>query len=189
MRTITFIAATATLAVAGCGDNGTERQSADTGVPATDTAADANADTPDRANMGAPMMGDGELGSDAVMQGEWISKQMAGAPAALFGEPDTEAAFSVRCAGNELVFSRSALVEGGGTVEMALMAGGETRRIDARAQEDPLPQVTGRLSAGDPFADILARTTEPIAVAVAGGSAYGMPASEAMRRVVANCRS
>lgn len=195
MRHLTIsAAATVALALAGCGDGGGDVEPVDSETAPAEAVADVEPMTddasapPDRATIGAPMTGDGELGSDAVMQGQWTSKRMAGAPAALFGEPETEAAFSVRCDGETLVFARSALVEGGGAVDMALMAGGETRRIDATAQTDPLPQVTGRLPASDPFAGTLAQTSEPIAVSMADGAAYGMPASEALRRLVAECR-
>ncbi|WP_156320167.1 hypothetical protein [Croceibacterium atlanticum] len=128
-----------------------------------------------------------ELGSDAVMQGEWISKQLAGNPAVLFGPPGTEASFSVGCEDGELVFSRSVLVEPGET-DMRLMAGGEIRTLDGTAQAEPLPRVTARLPAGDPFATILAGLDAPFAVSVAGGPSFRMPPSDAFRRVVADCR-
>lgn len=183
MRTFAAIAA-ASLALAGCGQDGTEADQDAIDAQPDDTGEDfVDAGPPP-----GPQGDDGVLGSDAVMQGQWFSRQMAGNPAALFGPPQSEAGFSVRCAGDDLVFTRSALVEGGGEVEMELMAGGRTRTIAANAQVDPMPTVTGSLAASDSFAAVLAETTEPIAVAVAGGPSLRMPAHQYLREVVGNCR-
>ncbi len=137
----------------------------------------------------SPPGDDGTLGSDAVMQGEWVEKPIAGAPAALFGPPESEAVFTVRCEGNVLGFDRAVLVDGGGQVDMALMAGGESRNVTAAALSGPLPRVTGTLPANDPFAEVLAGTNQTIAVSVDGGPAFTMPASPIMRGVVSNCGS
>lgn len=132
---------------------------------------------------------DGTLGSDRVMQGEWSTKQMAGAPAALFGEPETDARFSVRCEDGELVFVRGAM-EPAGAIDMTLMAGGETKTISATSTPDPMSTISGRLSADDAFAGILAEAREPIAVRIGDrDTTFRMPASAALRGVVSDCRS
>lgn len=143
---------------------------------------------PERIDEPAPApTDDGTLGSDRVVQGSWTAKTEGGVPMALFGEANTEAAFSVRCEGDTLVFARSALVPAAGA-SMRLMADGTTHRMNARAEEDPLPQVTARMPAADPFALTLARNTSPIAVAVGdGGETYPMPSSPALRGVIADC--
>lgn len=168
-------------ALAGCGDT----EPAD---EAQDRAAAIEPEPlPARVVEPTPAGDDGTLGSDRVAQGSWTGKTERGVPMALFGEANTEAAFSVRCEDDTLVFGRSALLPSG-EAAMRLMAGGETRRLVANAQEDPLPQVTARLPAADPFAGTLARTTEPIAVAVGdGGETYPMPSSPVLRGVVADC--
>lgn len=130
---------------------------------------------------------DRSLGSDGVMQGEWSTKAMAGDPAALFGTPETEASFSVRCNAGDLVFSRSAQ-EPAGPMTMSVMAGGETRSINALSKPDPIPSVTGRLPAQDDFAAILLENEKPIAVRIAGGEPFRMPASDALREIVNDCR-
>lgn len=126
------------------------------------------------------------LGSDRVMQGRWFARDMAGSPAALFGEPETEAQFSVRCEGEELIFSRSVTMRPG-PASMALMARGKVHTIDATARTDPIPSVTGRLAASDAFAQTLGQATQPIAVRIESGPALRMPVSEALRTVIEGC--
>lgn len=188
MRPIASIAAASMLALTACGE-----ESRDDGPAETDSPSQANGKVPDPPAPSSPTpdepdtRDDGKLGSDAVMEGEWFTKRMAGAPAALFGPPESEAAFTVRCAGRDLVFTRGVRIAEGGPVDMTLMAGGETRRIEATAKTDPLPSVTGRMEASDPFAQILGSTTQPIAIAVDNGPTFSMPSSAGMREVVSNC--
>lgn len=171
-------------ALAGCGDTESAqevREDAATVEPVRVPVADA---TP--AASPTPT-DDGTLGSDRVVLGSWTSKTERGTPVALFGQADTDAAFSVRCEGDTLIFSRSGLLPAS-EAAMRIMAGGETRRLAARIQGEQLPQVTARLPAADSFAGTLARTNEPIAVAIGdGGEAYRMPSSAALRGVVAGC--
>jgi hypothetical protein len=160
-------------ALAGCGDTESAeevREDAATVEPVRVPVADA---TP--AASPTPT-DDGTLGSDRVVLGSWTSKNERGTPIALFGQPDTDAAFSVRCEEDTLIFARSALLPAS-EAAMRIMAGVEQ-----------LPQVTARLPAADSFAGTLARTSEPIAVAIGdGGEAYRMPSSPALRGVVAGC--
>lgn len=183
----------AVLAVSGCAEADDEAlvetetagEVSDTADSATDEVAGA---TDPLAGDPAAEDGDRTSGADRTMQGRWSTKQMAGVPAALFGEAQTEAGFWVRCEGDELVFARSAW-EPAGAIDMTLMADGETRTITANSSPDPMPTITGRLSAGDAFAATLAEVSEPIAVRVGGGAAFRMPASAAFREVVSNCRT
>lgn len=167
-------------ALAACGDT----------QPADEVGEDSALvePVPERVAEPAPTpTDDGTLGSDRVVQGSWTGKTERGVPMALFGEPNTEAAFSVRCEGDTLVFARSALVPAAGA-SMRIMADGTTHRLIAKAEEDPLPRVTARMPAADPFALTLARNTDPIAVAVGdGGETYPMPSSTILRGVIADC--
>jgi hypothetical protein len=131
---------------------------------------------------------DDELGSDRVMQGRWLSKTMAGDPAVLFGPADTEAGFSVRCDSGELVLTRSER-RPAGTVQLQVMAGGKIRTLDATSRPDPMPSITARLPADDALARTLASIREPFAVRVGSGSSYRMPADQALRGLIEDCRS
>lgn len=170
--------------LAGCGDTkpaAEVREDAATIQPVRERIADS---TP---TASPTPTDDGTLGSDRVVQGNWTSKTERGTPIALFGQAGTDAAFSVRCEGDTLIFARSALLTAS-EAAMRIMAGGKTRRLAARVQGEQLPQVTARLPAADSFAGTLARTTDPIAVAIGdGGEAYRMPSSPALRGVAAGC--
>lgn len=189
MKKSIVIMAGAALALSACNN-------ADTGPPGEEPQGDVDRSASYGSSSGldkaatpeGPSEEDGTLGSDRVMQGSWISKSMAGDPAALFGEAETEASFSVRCDEGQLVFTRTAALPAG-EASMALMAGGEVRTIGAQSTPDPLPTVTGRLPADDSFAAILAETADPIAVRVEDGPSLRMPSSAALREVVSTCRS
>lgn len=183
MRRFVALAPAVALALSACADEAPPPEAPETEA-SPDTDAGEATDVPSEET--APPAD--QLGSDRVMQGQWFAKTERGAPMALFGPPQTEAGFSVRCEGASLVFARGVNVEPG-PVEMRLMAGGETRTITAQARTDPLPQVTGRLPADDPFAATLAQAREPIAVQVGDGASFRMPAHETLREVVGNCRS
>lgn len=173
------------VALVACGDTEPAEEASRKAATVDPVPAGPLADSPVPPSPTPP--DDGTLGSDRVAQGSWSGKTERGVPMALFGQPQTEAAFSVRCEDDTLVFGRSAIVTEG-EAAMRLMAGGTTRRLAARAQEDPLPQVTASLPASDPFAGTLARTTEPIAVAIGdGGETFRMPSSPVLRGVVADC--
>lgn len=179
---IPLVLAAATLA--GCGetepaDVASKRASS---LPAPQPVAGAvDAETPaaDAAATVTPSPGQ-------VAEGSWTGKTMASAPAALFGGPDMDASFSVRCEDSTIVFARTALLPAG-EASMSITAGGETRRLAARTQEEPMPQVTARLPAADPFAATLARASDPVAVTVGQGERYTMPSSPVLRGVVAGC--
>lgn len=187
MRRYTVLAAAATLVLAACGDDAAEPAGDEAGAEeALADTRDTERDTADAGPPPGPAGDDGVLGSDRVEQGQWFSKTERGVPMALFGRPQTEANFVVRCEGDELVFVRSLPIEGEET-EMTLMAGGETRTLTARQRPGPVPQTTARLPADDPFAAVLARTTDPIAVRLEDGASKRMPSHQALRHVVANC--
>lgn len=179
-------AALAALALAACGDTEPADEASRNAASVEPVPAAPLAGSEPQSPSPAPG-DDGTLGTDEVAQGQWYAKTERGIPMALFGPPQTEANFVVRCEGEQLVFVRGLPIEGE-QADMTLMAGGETRTVTARARPGPLPQTTARLPASDAFARVLARTTEPIAVAVgAGGEPYRMPSSAALRSVVSEC--
>jgi hypothetical protein len=185
MRRFATLAAAVAVALSACADEAPPPKAQETEAPVvTDngTADDATDAPPDDA---APP--EDQLGSDEVMQGQWFAKTERGAPMALFGPPQTEANFLVRCEGDELVFTRSTPIDGN-EAEMELRAGGKTRTITTQPSPGPLPQTTGRLPASDPFAAVLAQTTQPIAVRLDEGPFFRMPSHDRLREVVRNCR-
>lgn len=188
MRRTRFALAAAALLAAGCGE-GDQQAPAETTPAAPEPNAGATAPNPPPAgdSPGHPGPPDDSLGSDRVMQGSWSSKTMAGHPAVLFGQPQTEAAFSIRCEEGELVLARS-LRRPAGTVAMTVMAGGQARALQAISRPDPMPAITARLDASDALAAELMTTREAIAVRIGDGQSFRMPASGALRRLVGDCR-
>ncbi len=197
MRSLLFTAV-ATLTLAACAE--VDRSSDD--VPSPDELAgqsEVNRPQPateldDQAGEGVgpaergEVRDDGGLGSDRGELGGWTSKGMAGGPAALFGKPQTEARFSVRCDDSELVFTRSARLPAG-PVEMTLLAGGVVKVIAAKSSPDPMPTISGRLPASDPFAKTLADAELPIAVRLNDQPSLRMPWATALQRVIMDCRT
>lgn len=118
----------------------------------------------------------------------WISKTVAGGPAALYGPADTEALFSIRCdpGAEQLVLTRSMRVMDEAVIDMVIDVGGESRAVTAIARQDPLPQVIGRLNATDALAADLLRAKAGFAVVV-NGVRLDLPASPAVREVVDRC--
>ena len=168
------------LALAGCGDTAPAEQ-----VREESAAAEP---VPERIAEASPnVTPEGASSSAEIAEGQWFAKSERGSGMAMFGAPYSEAQFSIRCEGDALVFGRSALIASGDAA-MRVTTGGTSKRLAAQAQEDPLPVVTGRLPASDEFAGILARTTEPIGIAVGdGGEIFQVPSSPAFRGVVADC--
>lgn len=121
-----------------------------------------------------------------IAPGSWMGTTMDGEPAAMFGGENTEPEFTLSCDDGSLVFSRPVLLTAS-EASMTVTAGGETRRVVARSQQEPVPMVTASLPAADSFAGILARTTEPLAVTVSGSESFRMPASPIARGVAAGC--
>lgn len=186
MRRFASSVAAIALALSACADEAPPPQTPETETPIDVDGSPAGGTTEVSSDDPAPS-GD-QLGSDEVMQGQWFAKTERGVPMALFGPPQTEANFLVRCEGDELVFSRSTPIDGD-QARMELRAGGETRTIIAQPTPGPLPQTTGRLPASDSFAAVLAQNTESIAVRVGDGPFFRMPSHERLRELVRNCRA
>jgi hypothetical protein len=187
MRTIA-ICLVGSLALAACAESEPVDETRPTPVPTASLPADVARPAELRTDTGTAAEGDDQSAdSAAVAEGEWFAKTERDVPMALFGPPDSESLFSVRCEGGRLVFARSGIPQGRAR-RMALMAAGDTRRMDATAVEEPLPRVTASLPASDPFAETLASADQPISVRIDGGPALRIPAHEHFRGVAANCR-
>jgi hypothetical protein len=177
------------LALAACAESEPVDEARPTPVPSVALPEDVGRPVVPPATTGAVAEdGDESPGSGVLAEGEWFAKTERDVPMAMFGPPDGEALFSVHCENSRLVFTRSGIPEGRAR-RMALIAGGDTRRIDATAVHEPLPRVTASLHASDPFAETLASVTQPIAVRIDGGPALRIPAHEHFRAVAANCEA
>ena len=186
MRTIA-IYLVGCLALAACAESEPVDETEPTPVPSEALPADVARPAELRGDTGAAgVRGGTDAGSGQLAEGQWFAKTERGVPMAMFGPPQSEALFSIRCEESELVVARGVTTEDD-TVTMDLTAGGETRTIVATARQDPLPRVTGSLLENDPFADMLASVAQPITVRVGDGPSLRIPAHEHLRQVAANC--
>lgn len=177
MRTIAAILI-ASLMLVSCGEYESVKE--------VDSSAIAPDDiSPDVSDASAPAEVEAPTG-DGASESRWTARTMFGGPAVLFGPPQGESLFLVRCEDTDLVFIRSARLPAG-SVSMALEAGGQSRALRAQSWSRPTPQVAARLHVGDPFAEHLARTNESLEVSVEGAPDLRMPSNPALRKLVADC--
>lgn len=173
------------LLLAACGDSEPVDEAEPATVPPDAVPPDIrSSDTTTAAEAGPG----GTAAPDPVAEGQWFASHLSGAPAAMFGPPGSEASFSVRCEGDELVFARAVRLPQG-SASMRLTVDGVSRTIPAESAPEPLPLATGRLDAGSAFAALLGETTRPIAVTVEGGPSLRVPADPALLDVVNDCRA
>jgi hypothetical protein len=176
----------AALALAACG----ETESIDAVEP-TPIAADGL--PPDLNGAPVPVLAGPEPGQQSALtdadrrsRNQWAVRTMVGGPAALFGAAQSEALFVVRCEGNDLVFVRSVRLPAG-PASMQVTIRGESYEIEAQSTPEPAPQVAGRLGIGEPLAQTLATTRDPIDVSIQGAPSLRVPASPQLREVVSGC--
>lgn len=132
---------------------------------------------------------DPEMLSGELTGGEWFYKEEG--PMALFGPPNTEALFGLRCvAGDrEVVIQRSGtLPEENSLAEIALYTNEGNRQYIAQASDGPLPMLEAHLTAQDMFLDDLAHA-DRLTVTVTGGEPLKMPGDAAIGRLVKGCRT
>ena len=143
------------------------------GLPETNMTAASSNVTP------ASSAGDGA---------QWFSKEMAGDPAALYGPPEAEALFSIRCdaAADQLVLVRSMRVMEDSVLDMKVDTGSASGSLTATARQDPMPQVTARMTATDKLAAAMMNARNDVQITV-DGDTMRLPASPAMRTVIENC--
>lgn len=185
MRNILF-AAPAALAVAACG-GGTE-------APAeTDqTAMTEGTDEPTLAERDTDTLDGSAAGPDGM---EWTSKPIDGDPAMLFGPPQAEAVFTVRCVSTDgslamLGLTWMAKAEAGEGQMVTLRQGSLTGTLEmtGKAGEmSPHGYLTGETPAEGPIATVLAGVAAPIEVSIEDGSTLTMPANADLRALIGNC--
>lgn len=185
MRTITSYLPALLLPLAACSgsDNATQDMGAQDpelqdlgemeGLPETNMTAAGSNITPSSAS-----------GSDA----QWFSKPVAGDPAALYGPPNTEARFSIRCdaAADQLVLTRSMRVMNDAVLDMVVDTGSAQGSLTATSRLGPMPRVTARMTATDKLAAALMDAKGEISITV-DGDTLRIPADPAMRSVIETC--
>lgn len=119
--------------------------------------------------------------------GSWFYRDEGTASAAVFGPPNSEASFIVRCdrAARQVTLSREGATNGG---NMTIRTSAGARNLLVSARTDPLPYVSGNLPANDRFLDSIAFSRGRFTVEVPGTPMLVLPAWAEPSRVVEDCR-
>ena len=121
--------------------------------------------------------------------GTWVYRQDDRGSLALYGEPDSEALFLVRCnqADRQIFFSfAGALDTAGGT--MAFQATHGTASYAAQNGSGTPPYIVAATNGADPYLDTIAFSRGRIAITATGHAMTAIPNWPQMTRVFEDCR-
>mgnify|MGYP001813536319 CR=1 FL=1 len=144
----------------------------------------------------APAQADAQAESDVdwrdvpLAPGTWIYREDDRGSLALYGEPDSDAVFLVRCniADRRIFFSLAgAMTSGAGT--MAFQATHGERSYAARNGSGASPYIVAATDATDDYLDMIAFSRGRIAITVSGQSLVAVPNWPEMTRVFEDCRA
>ncbi len=121
--------------------------------------------------------------------GEWVYRRDDRGSIALFGEPDRDAKFTIRCDIGErlIVLSRAGTATGEG--QMLLRASQGQTSIDSRPVQGGVGYVAAGLSPRAPILDQLAYSRGHFAVEIAGIKPIKVPAWPELAHVIEDCRA
>lgn len=120
--------------------------------------------------------------------GGWVYSNQGGTSQALFGAPDSEAVFIVRCDGarRQISFWREGAVSGN---MMTVRTSYGARNFPVSVQTEPMAYVYASLPASDRFLDQMAFSRGRFTVEAPGARMLVIPAWPEPARVVEDCRS
>lgn len=120
--------------------------------------------------------------------GDWTYRSESGGSIALYGEPRSEARFSMRCdrARRTITMMRA----GTATTEVPMRIRTESadRVVAARPTGGELPYLSATVPAGDSILDAMALTKGRFAIATQGMPTLYLPAWAEVTRVIEDCR-
>lgn len=122
--------------------------------------------------------------------GQWFTRTRAEGPWAGYGPPRSEAAFSVRCEGEQVVFSTIEMPPSGpGPTEMQLAGAGLNQTLSAQATEDGMPNTEASVPATAEWLSRLESASGNLTVTVGGSDPLIVPISEPLTSLIRDCRS
>lgn len=151
--------------------------------PVQTTPAPAPAPTP----TPAPVMHDNWMDA-AKSPGNWSYRNDANGSVALFGEPQTDARFSMRCDRSASSITLMRAADASGPIQMRISTETADRTFNAQPTRGQLPYVSASLSARDPILDAMALTKGRFAVEMQGVQTLYLPAWAEVTRVIEDCR-
>lgn len=118
--------------------------------------------------------------------GAWVYSSEASGSQALFGPPQSEALFLLRCdrASRRVTLSR----EGTGSA-LTIRTTSAARTLPATSRTEPLAYLSASVAASDPLLDAIAFSRGRFAVDVPGMARLVLPAWPETARVAEDCRS
>ena len=128
-------------------------------------------------------------GLGAVEPGQWFERTSPEDRWAGFGPPNSEATFSARCEGEQLVLSTTEVPRSGpGQTTMHLSATGVDESIRATASNEGLPNTEAPVPADAAWLEKLQSASGNLTVSVAGGEALVVPISGPLTSLIGDCR-
>lgn len=123
-----------------------------------------------------------------LARGDWYYSRQGEGSQAVFGAPNSEGQFVVRCdrARRQIVLSREGR-SNGRTLVVRTTSG--ARSLPATAQTEPLAYVSAVLPVSDPFLDAMVFSRGRIAVEAAGLPRLVLPTWPPPARVIEDCRA
>lgn len=119
--------------------------------------------------------------------GAWYYKIEAGSPQAIFGPPNSEATFIVRCdlARRQIKLSRAGTATGS---VMTVRTTSGARNFPMSVQTEPLPYLVGTAAANDRFLDDIVFSRGRFTVQAQASAMLVLPAWPEPARVIEECR-
>lgn len=120
--------------------------------------------------------------------GDWTYRSEPGGSIALFGEPQTEARFSMRCerARGSITLMRAA--DATAPTQLRIRTETADRTLTAQPTGGQLPYIAARVQARDPILDAMALTRGRFAIEAPGSPTLYLPAWGEVTRVIEDCR-
>ncbi|MGI8704637.1 MAG: hypothetical protein ACR2JJ_02380 [Sphingomicrobium sp.] len=135
---------------------------------------------------------DSRIASNQALQGEsrWFARATVQGPWAGYGPPTSEAAFSVRCEAERLVFNTTEMPpSGAGPTEMQLAAVGLNQSLTAQASEEGLPNTEASVAATTEWLGRLESASGDLTVTVGESNPLVVPIGEPLTSLISDCRS
>lgn len=121
--------------------------------------------------------------------GDWTYRPVQGGGAALFGEPRSEARFTLRCDRSQRQVHLERAGEAGGQVPVVIRTETTDRTLTGQPAAGQLPLIRASLAANDRLLDAIAFSKGRFAVETPGLPTLYLPAWPEVSRVIEDCRS
>ena len=135
---------------------------------------------------------DSAIATGQIAQGEprWFTRTTVEGPWAGYGPPTSEAAFSVRCEAERLIFNTTEMPPSGpGQTEMQLAAAGFSETLTAQATEEGLPHTEASVPVSTEWLGQLESASGDLTVTVGESDPLTVPIGQPLTSLISDCRS